>query len=310
MRFLFNNYYQPKSKKLYPMALTQKTKKRNGEIVDFVPEKITIVVKKAFAAVMGDSNDVVSGDITRAVVDAIDLKFGNTAFIPTVEDIQDLVENALMQRGYFTVAKSYIIYRYEHEKIRAEKKQEIAEKIDENELLITKRDGSRVPFSEQKLNKVLRHAADGYEKVIDFSGIIARVRQEMYEGIATKDIHEVLVMMVRSMIERDPAHSVVAARLLLQSMYTQVLGNFEYANIEEAYKAAFIKAINRGVEIGQFDPRMLDFDLPKLAESLVIVGSFSFVTTQPTFPQLSFCIVDASRRGSAWRDRNPGPVQT
>jgi ribonucleoside-diphosphate reductase alpha chain len=253
------------------MALTQKIKKRNGEIADFEPEKIGLAVQKAFAAVMGDSNDAVAMDVMRAVVDAIDLKFGNTAFIPTVEDIQDLVENSLMQRGYFTVAKSYIIYRYEHEKIRAEKKQEIAEKIEENALIITKRDGRREPFSEQKLTATLRHAAEGHEKVIDFPGIIGRVRQEMYEGIASKDIHEVLIMVVRSMIERDPAHSIVASRLLLQAMYTQVLGNnFDYAHIEELYKLAFANAIRRGVEIGQFDPRMLEFDLPKLAESLVI----------------------------------------
>ncbi len=253
------------------MAITQKIKKRNGEIADFFPDKINIVVKKAFAATMGDSNDVVAGDVTRAVVDAIDLKFGNTAFIPTVEDIQDLVENALMQRGYFTVAKSYIIYRYEHEKIRAEKKQEVAEKIEENALVITKRDGRKEPFSEQKLTATLRHAAIGHENVIDFAGIIGRVRQEMYEGMATKDIHEVLIMVVRSMIERDPAHSVVASRLLLQSMYTQVLGSgFAYANLDELYRKAFANAIKRGVEIGQFDPAMLEFDLPKLAESLVI----------------------------------------
>ena len=111
------------------MALTQKIKKRNSEIVDFYPGKIQVVVQKAFAAVMGDSMENVAADVTRVVVEAIDLKFGNTASIPGVEDIQDLVENALMQRGYYTVAKAYIIYRYEHEKIRQEKKQEVAEKI-------------------------------------------------------------------------------------------------------------------------------------------------------------------------------------
>ncbi len=88
------------------MATTQKIKKRNGEIVDFFPTKITIAVQKAFAAVLGDSHDTDAADITRVVVDAIDLKFGNTLLLPTVEDIQDLVENALMQRGYFGVAKN------------------------------------------------------------------------------------------------------------------------------------------------------------------------------------------------------------
>src|SRR5262249_3721900 len=54
------------------------------------------------------------------------------------------------------------------------------------------------------------------------------------------------------------------------SMYRQVLGDTPYTNLEEAYKAGFVKAIKRGVEIGQFDARMLDFDLTRLADALVI----------------------------------------
>src|SRR3989338_315346 len=146
------------------MAVTLKIKKRNGEIADFHPQKITVAVQKAFAAALGDSHDADAADITRVVVDAIDLKFGNTAFIPTVEDIQDLVETALMERGYFSVAKSYIIYRYEHQKIREEKKAEIAEKITENQLTILKRDGTREPFNERKITKTLLVAARGFER--------------------------------------------------------------------------------------------------------------------------------------------------
>lgn len=252
------------------MAITQKIKKRNGEIVDFHPEKIQIVVQKAFAAVMGDAMEVVATDVTRVVVDAIDLKFGNTAFVPTVEEIQDLVENALMQRGYYTVAKAYIIYRYEHDKIRQEKKQEVAEKIEEHALFITKRSGVREHFSEHKLTHTLLRAVEGHEPVVDVPSIVARVRQEMYEDIKTKDIHEVLIMVVRSMIERDPAHSSVAARLLLQQMYREVLGDIDYTNLDEAHKVAFVRTINHGIEIGQFDPRMLEFDLTRLADALVM----------------------------------------
>ncbi|MDO8518303.1 MAG: ribonucleoside-diphosphate reductase subunit alpha [bacterium] len=252
------------------MALTQKIKKRNGEIVDFYPENIQIAVQKAFAATMGDAMEAVASEVTRVVVDAIDLKFGNTAFVPSVEEIQDLVENALMQRGYYTVAKAYIIYRYEHDKIRQEKKQEVAEKIEEHALFIIKRSGAREHWSEAKLTSTLRQAVEGYEQVVDVLSIIARVRQEMYEGIKTKDIHEVLIMVVRSMIERDPVHSSVAARLLLQQMYRDVLGDIDYANLDEAHKVAFVRTINRGVEIGQFDPRMLKFDLARLADALVV----------------------------------------
>ena len=45
------------------MAITQKIKKRNGEIVDFNPEKITIVIKRAFAGTLGDSHDIEAGEI-------------------------------------------------------------------------------------------------------------------------------------------------------------------------------------------------------------------------------------------------------
>ncbi|HEY6020096.1 MAG TPA: ATP cone domain-containing protein, partial [Candidatus Paceibacterota bacterium] len=155
------------------MALTPKVKKRNGSIADFIPHNITVAVQKAFAATLGEARESEAIAITRAVVDAIDLKFGGTAFIPTVEDIQDLVENALMQRGYFTVAKSYIIYRYEHAKERQQAREAIAEKIEENQLLIEKRDGTKENFNESKLTRTLTWAVQGYEGIIDTSLVIA-----------------------------------------------------------------------------------------------------------------------------------------
>lgn len=258
------------------MAITQKIKKRNGEIVDFNPEKINIVVKKAFAAVLGEEHESDAREITIAVTDAIDAKFANTAFIPSVEEIQDLVETALMERGYFTVAKSYIIYRYEHAKIREEKKQEIAEKITENALFITKRSGARERFSESKLTRTLLRAAEGYDRTIDSPAIVSKVTQEMYDGIKTTEIHDVLIMVVRSFIERDPAYSFVAARLLLQSLYRDVIGVVDYDKLEEAHRNAFTATIKRGVDIGQFDKRMLDFDLPRLAEALEVKRDLDF----------------------------------
>lgn len=250
---------------------TPKVKKRNGSIADFEPAKITVAVQKAFAAVTGDSHDQDAIAITKVVVDTLDQKYGGTAFLPSVEDIQDLVEMALMQRGYFNVAKDYIIYRYEHTKLRQQHREEVAEKIEENALLITKRDGTRAPFSEEKIARSLAYASRGYESIVDSSAIVARVRQEMYEGMSTKDIHDVLIMVTRSMIERDPAYSYVAARLLLQYMYREVIGQVaDYSKLEDLHKQAFIRSMQRGVEVGWFDKQMLDFNLEKLADALQI----------------------------------------
>ncbi len=267
--YLFNKNFSLKDYTYKSMMTTvTKVKKRNGEIVDFDPSKITIAVTKSFAAVLGEAHEAEAAQITATVVSSLEQKFGATAFMPTVEEIQDLVETALMERSYFTVAKSYIIYRYEHEKIRQVKKAEVGQMISENQLMVEKRDGTKEPFSESKLTRTLMYASEGYGKVINIPAIISKVRQEMFEGMKTSDIHEVLIMVVRSFIERDPAHSFVAAQLLLQTMYHDVIGDDIYNNLEEAYKKGFINAINRGVSLGQFDPRMLNFDLPRLANEL------------------------------------------
>ncbi len=86
----------------------------------------------------------------------------------------------------------------------------------------------------------------------------------MNDGIKTKDIHDVLVMVVRSFIERDPAHSLVAARLLLQSIYREVLGEVDFAKFDEVYRQKFIESIKYGISVGQFDPRMAEFDLTRM----------------------------------------------
>jgi ribonucleoside-diphosphate reductase alpha chain len=250
------------------MSPVRKIKKRNGEIVDFDPKKITIAIQKAFAATTGDSNEAAASAITRTVLSTLEQQFEGTAFLPDVEQVQDLVEVAIATHGHFQVSRSYIVYRYEHAKQRAEKRQEIAQKIEENALVITKRNGGTEPFSAEKLTRTLTRAAKGFERVVDVPAIIARVRAEMYENIKSSDIHEVLIMVVRSMIERDPAHSTVAARLLLQTMYREVFGDIHHGKIEEAHKDAFVRTIHRGVELGQFDKRMLDFDLQALGEAL------------------------------------------
>jgi ribonucleoside-triphosphate reductase len=92
--------------------------KRNGALVAFDREKIEQAVLKALAVTRPERlrKDMVklSEVITDYVVVALD-KTEN----PTVESIQDVVENTLMQMGEYQTAKNYIKYRYEHKKKRA-----------------------------------------------------------------------------------------------------------------------------------------------------------------------------------------------
>ena len=91
-------------------------KKRDGSVVDFDMSKITVALSKAFNSKQINYNSEilnllalrVSADFAKKIKDGV----------VSVEDIQDSVEVVLIQTGYVEVAKSYILYRKQREKIR------------------------------------------------------------------------------------------------------------------------------------------------------------------------------------------------
>ncbi len=90
--------------------------KRDGKIVEFDINKIAGAIKKAFDATKTEYND--------SVIDFLALKV-SADFLPkikdglvAVEDVQDSVEAVLSRGGYETVAKAYILYRKQREKVR------------------------------------------------------------------------------------------------------------------------------------------------------------------------------------------------
>jgi len=91
-------------------------RKRNGSIVDFQLEKITTAIRKAFDATDTQyTEDVLEKISLRAVADFQKKINDQTIFI---EDIQDSVEKILVDLGFTQVAKSYILYRKQREKMR------------------------------------------------------------------------------------------------------------------------------------------------------------------------------------------------
>lgn len=90
------------------MALT-KLRKRDGSVVDFNKEKITNAVFKAVQAV-GGSDKAEAEKVADKAVEFLQAKFVDT--VPSIEDVQDAVEKALIERGHATTAKAYILYRH------------------------------------------------------------------------------------------------------------------------------------------------------------------------------------------------------
>ncbi|MEW6722197.1 MAG: adenosylcobalamin-dependent ribonucleoside-diphosphate reductase [Candidatus Micrarchaeota archaeon] len=88
----------------------KKIRKRDGSVVDFDKEKITNAIFKAAQSV-GGSDRAESERVADKVVQLIGEKYAAN-YIPTVEEVQDLVEKALIETGHATTAKSYILYRH------------------------------------------------------------------------------------------------------------------------------------------------------------------------------------------------------
>ncbi len=93
--------------------MVEKIRKRDGRIVEFEREKITNAVFKAFTAT-GEGRKEDAEEISTIVVEGIE----KSKKIPAVEEIQDLVEQTLMEQGFYRTAKAYILYREQHKKLR------------------------------------------------------------------------------------------------------------------------------------------------------------------------------------------------
>ncbi len=91
--------------------------KRDGRTVPFDAQKITSAVMKAFDASNSAKSQKAAEEITHQVITELE-RSEAVADVPTVEQIQDMVERVLIENGYVRTAKSYILYRAERSRIR------------------------------------------------------------------------------------------------------------------------------------------------------------------------------------------------
>jgi len=103
------------------IVLPTKVRKRDGSLVNFDGLKIKNAVYRSAMDVLIDEKQAseISKSSEEKILDRISFLYNNK--IPSVEEIQDIVEEVLMEMGYGSVAKSYILYRQEHQDIRKAK---------------------------------------------------------------------------------------------------------------------------------------------------------------------------------------------
>ena len=91
-------------------------RKRDGRLEPFDQERITTAVWKAAKAVGGKDREQAK-KISNEVGSELRNRFGEDG-VPTVEEIQDIVENMLIENGHARTAKAYILYRKQHQDLR------------------------------------------------------------------------------------------------------------------------------------------------------------------------------------------------
>lgn len=91
-------------------------RKRDGRLAPFEGEKITSAIAKAVLAVGGADMDKAE-QIGRQVIGILEVIYKDGR-VPTVENVQDLVEKSLIENGHAKTAKSFILYRQQHATLR------------------------------------------------------------------------------------------------------------------------------------------------------------------------------------------------
>ncbi|MDE3020621.1 MAG: ribonucleoside-diphosphate reductase subunit alpha [Pseudomonadota bacterium] len=244
--------------------------RRNGSVVGFEPAKISIALTKAFLAVNGGHGaasarvrELVS-HLTASVVQALLRRQpGGATF--HIEDVQDQVELALMRSGEHDVARAYVLYRENRARERAAKKP--AQEVEP--AFSTIENGVRVPLDVERLRAVVAAACEGLDGSVEPERLIESTLRNLYDGVPYEEVGKSAILSARAMIEKDPAYSFVSARLLLDSIRREVLGEkTSQAEMATRYTDYFPGYIRQGVDAELLDERFLQYDLPRLAKAL------------------------------------------
>jgi ribonucleoside-diphosphate reductase alpha chain len=141
---------------------------------------------------------------------------------------------------------------------------------------VKKRNGRLEQLNIDKINLCAERACHDLENV-SASEVVLDAHVQLYDKISTKEIDKALIMSARSKIEKDPNYSYVAARLFLGNIHKEVFGESRDKDVfEQQYRLSFVRNIKKLVKFGTLNEKLLDYDLKKLADNLVLDRDYKF----------------------------------
>jgi len=269
------------------------TRRDGSTVVRFNPMKIASAIERAFRASMK-----IEGPTPQEVIDSVNLltnkvvarakQMSREGTELHVELIQDEVERQMMAEGYYQVAKDFIIYRAQRAAQRMiEGAQPATPKVEAREVVapvdagqsfkVTGPKGEELKITEGQLRSRIQYACTGLESLVSSEEILQESIKNFYQGIKLEEIDQANIMAARSKIEKDPAYSLVAARLLLDIIYRETMNvDGHNKNLEKAHQDYFKACLKKGVSVERMAPELLDFDLDKLAKAIKLERDLQF----------------------------------
>jgi len=256
--------------------------RRNGAVVGFEPSKIAIAVTKAFLAVNGGQGAASArirelvAKLTETVVSALLRRQPNGGTFH-IEDIQDQVELALMRSGEHEVARAYVLYREQRAQERAKQREMLPQSLQAHPVINVTEHGKTRPLDMVRLNVLVNEACEGLGRAVDPEKILQATLKDLYEGVPVDEVRKSLILSSRAMIEKDPAYSYVTARLLLNTLRLETVGEeVTQADMKTRYAEVFPKLIKRGIEAELLDERIAGYDLKSLGAAIDAKRDFKF----------------------------------
>lgn len=189
-----------------------------------------------------------------------------------VDMIEDRIEKELMLENYFDVAKHYILYRAEKEK-KQDAFPSIPYGVDENTSMrhfeITTQDLQKITLTEAMVRGKMAFAARGLESLVSVQELVDTALSQFYSNMKEKEVDLAYIFAAKSKIEKEPAYSQVAARILLDCLYRETLDlPASDRSLQKTHQTYFKKYIKKAIAVERLSPQLLEFDLDLLAEAM------------------------------------------
>ena len=243
-------------------------------VVPFDKDRITNAIFLAATSVQGKDFDLAE-KLADIVCEQLEKNFFSKSV--SVEEIQDIVENVLIDKGHKKTAIAFIRYRDKRAQEREEKRKEIVEKIRQHKAKITLDDGSLVDFDDEAILQKLEGTAKGL-KGVNCGEVFLDACSNLYNGIRLSELEVAIINSAKNKIELDIEYSYFASRLLLNRIYELVLGKSlnHYRSLKKKYCNSFLDYLKKGVENGSLQKELLDFDIHQITQVLQVERDFLF----------------------------------